>query len=242
MTTPLNDIYALKARVYPMVLVLLPLATTAVSISFQMDLYTRLFLSILVYGALSYLLSQTGRDEGKRKEPWLWNRWGGPPSTQLLRYRNNTLTSTTKSRYHEKLNALYPVNMEISESVERANPAGSDEAYESWVRFLIARTRDTSKYPLLFKENINYGFRRNLWALKPFAVAILGVLLIGCFFYYSHESGTFNPVLFSASYVGNLIVLLLASFFWLFIVSPKWVESIAYSYGQRLLETVESLG
>ncbi|MPR37426.1 hypothetical protein [Salmonirosea aquatica] len=79
MNTSMNDIYALKARVYPMVLVLLPLATTAVSISFQMDLYTRLFLSVVMYGALSYLLSQTGRDEGKRKEAWLWGKWGGHP-------------------------------------------------------------------------------------------------------------------------------------------------------------------
>ncbi|MPR37425.1 hypothetical protein [Salmonirosea aquatica] len=136
---------------------------------------------------------------------------------------------------------LHPVNVEVSESAENTNPAETDEAYESWVRFLISQTRDTAKYPLLFKENMNYGFRRNLWALKPFAIVIVVVSLIGSYFYYFRATGTFNPVLFPSSYLVNLIILLVALTFWLFIVSPRWVESIAYSYGQRLLETVESI-
>ena len=39
-------------------------------------------------------------------------------------------------------------------------------------------TRDTSRFPLVFAENANYGFRRNLWGLRPIGTGVAVVLLL----------------------------------------------------------------
>lgn len=50
---------------------------------------------------------------------------------------------------------------------ERNNPEGADEEYISAIEKVIPKARDEKdKYPLVHQENISYGFRRNLLALK----------------------------------------------------------------------------
>ena len=41
-------------------------------------------------------------------------------------------------------------------------------------------SRDKAKYPLVFEENVNLGFRRNLWAMKPAAVVITAGSAAAC--------------------------------------------------------------
>jgi hypothetical protein len=48
---------------------------------------------------LTALLSQLGRDLGVRKEPSLFQMWGGVPTTRMLSQRLSTLDSTTLNRY-----------------------------------------------------------------------------------------------------------------------------------------------
>ncbi|MBA4105113.1 MAG: hypothetical protein C0485_05090 [Pirellula sp.] len=107
------------------------------------------------------LAAQLGRDLGKQKEPELWLAWGGKPTTQLMRHRDRQLDAITKQRYHNKIAHLIPITIPTPD-VEMAEPGIADDTYDSCVIWLISRTRSTSNYPLLFKENVNYGFRRNL--------------------------------------------------------------------------------
>jgi hypothetical protein len=54
------------------------------------------------------------------------------------------------------------------------------EAYEAGARWLREHTRDTARFALLFKENINYGFQRNALGLRwiGLALALAGALSI----------------------------------------------------------------
>jgi hypothetical protein len=58
------------------------------------------------------------------------------------------------------------------------SPERADEMYQSATDWLLANTRDTQKFGLLFEENMNYGFRRNFWALKPLALCIDAAAII----------------------------------------------------------------
>ncbi|MBK7913910.1 MAG: hypothetical protein IPJ80_10475 [Saprospiraceae bacterium] len=166
------DNYALKARIYPVLIFLAPLILYGCLYSIEFKTITYVVYSALFTGALTYLFSQLGRDQGKAREPSLWTDWGGAPSVQILRWSNSLLDSHTKQRYHQKLQSLCPVQNIPDPNYERTNPSESDEIYKAWGKYLISHTRDCKKYSLLLKENINYGFRRNLWGLRSFAIAL----------------------------------------------------------------------
>ena len=108
------------------------------------------------------LLTQLGRDAGKNKEKGLWDSWGGKPTTQLLRHRDHQLDPNTKSRYHAKLAAIVPGIRMPSPEEEAQDPQAADHVYDSCVKYLIQKTRDHKQFPLLFHENVSYGFRRDL--------------------------------------------------------------------------------
>ena len=61
---------------------------------------------------------------------------------------------------------------------EETCSAWADTKYEEVVRSLREATRDTSRFPLVFAENVNYGYRRNLWGLRPFGTPIAVILTL----------------------------------------------------------------
>jgi hypothetical protein len=44
----------------------------------------------------------------------------------------------------------------------------------------VVQARDRSRFPLVFDENINYGLRRNLWALKRIGIGSCILALVVC--------------------------------------------------------------
>jgi hypothetical protein len=235
------DRYSLNARFYPMVLFYMPVLLLGVLFSIQFEKYTHLFTSLGLLSALSFFLQQIGRDPGKKLEKSLWLSWGGAPSTQLLRWRDRTIDNNTKKRYHNKLHDLCPMDLTPSEQFEKQHPEEADAIYQAWVIFLITKTRDTNKFSLLFTENINYGFRRNLLGLKPYAITLLGLLMIIVYGYYAFSSKSINPSVFSRLFFigeGALIILMVM---WIVKVSPSWVRIPANAYAARLLENIDNL-
>jgi hypothetical protein len=120
---------------------------------------------------------------------------------------------------------------------EEQNLLKADEIYDSCTKYLISKTRDTTKYNLLFKENTSYGFRRNLWGMKTWAIVILFVstivhLILATDFFSNYS---FKPNKDAYLYVGFLMVFI----FWIFIVTPNWIRIVADEYAKRLYETLE---
>src|ERR1700744_691157 len=149
-------IYTLKARLYPIILVFLPIPLLGIVYSFEFKTYVHAVSSIGIAGALTYLLSQIGRDRGKKKEKELWSSWGGTPTTQLLRIKNPLIDIHTKTRYHNKLQTLCPMPILPDQNMENTDLGKADECYAAWSNYLRTQTRDTKKFPLVFKENISY--------------------------------------------------------------------------------------
>ena len=231
------DYYSLKARIYPSFLVLLPLLLLAIFYITNFEIYFHYFTAFATIGLFSYLLSQLGRDKGKLKEKELFKLWGGKPSTQILRHSSELLDKHTKARFHKVLTAKIENIALPTIEEEEQNPLKADEIYESCTKYLISKTRDTAKYNLLFKENTSYGFRRNLWGMKTWAILILIlsaiIHLILATNYFSEYS--FSPNADAYLYAGLFII----SIFWFFIVTPNWIRIVADEYARRLYETLE---
>jgi hypothetical protein len=187
----------------------------------------------------TFLLSQLVRDRGKAKEPILFRRWNGKPTTAMLRYRDPRLNDHTRIRYHMRLGSMLPEINLPTEEQEQADAALADSKYASCVDYLLAKTRDKEGFQLLFQENINYGFRRNLWAMKPVGIAIAVLSLGALAVITALEARTDSVPWFANATVIVITSLLLA--WWLVRITPNWVKTIADAYAIRLLGCIDEL-
>lgn len=233
------DKYSIKARQYPSFLVLLPSFVVSVYYITDIEKYYHYFTAVFSIGLFTFLLSQLGRDKGKSKEPDLHKYFGGKPTTQVLRHDNSHIDSVTKARYHMMLSQKIEGIQIPSVEQEKENGNYADKVYDSCAKFLISKTRDTQKFNLLFKENISYGFRRNLWGMKVWAL----LLLLCCFilhFYFATKAFTvFNC--FETKDIGLFAFLFASTLFWLFVITKNWIKLTAFAYAERLYETLNEL-
>lgn len=233
------DNYTLVARITPAFLVFLPLSISIGLCFPDISIFKRLSGALLIPFSISMLLGQIGRDMGRMKQAALWKSWGGPPTTQYLRHKDTTFNPVLRKKCHRRLEVLLPeINIPTPDE-ENSNPKGADNVYSACTSFLISRTRDHKKFPLVYKENVNYGFRRNAWAMKPFAIilSITGIAICGFFIWFNRRhSGVFSTDLIVAVLL-NLLILM----FWVFWINPGWVRIPANAYAERLLEACDQL-
>lgn len=233
------DSYALRARFFPAALVLLP-AFLGIFAWFPFDsLAGKSAVAAISLAAVAMLLSHLARDLGKRRESDLFQSWDGPPTTRFLRHRDRTLPEETKARYLARIIELVPGIELPSSRSERARPDRADGIYASSVDWLREKTRDRSKFPLVFEENVNYGFRRNLWAMRPAGVAssACGLAAGGSRILFDSLAGTTqSPESVVAICVSALMLTL-----WLLRIRQRWVAQSADAYARRLLASCEEL-
>jgi hypothetical protein len=233
------DKYTYHARLLPVLIALIPLGLgLGVWFPGQTAVWKFTGAFFISFG-LTALLSQLGRDLGKSKEPSLFKMWGGGPTTRMLSQRLSTLDPTTLKRYYAKLRVLLP-DLNIPErSDEVRDPSAANQVYSSCVLFLRENTRDRKRFPLVYAENVNYGFRRNLWALKQVGIwsAALGAISCSLFVVLGIQAKP-STVLFGI--VGALVsgVFLVL---WLFVFNPNWIKLAANAYAERLLGSLDNM-
>jgi hypothetical protein len=235
------DNYSLKARVFAVAILLLPTIIIGIAFSINFKSYNEALTSLGVTAALLYLLSNLGRDKGKQRESLLWEAWGGSPTNKILCFDNGIISLNTKLRYHEKLQQLCPMPYSTSPDFEKTNPNESKDIYRSWTEYLLSKTRDDNKFPLLAKENISYGFRRNLLGLKPYGITLIIIVFISYFVWQVLKSGFHNMSEYPVEFYISEAILVILLFFWLFVVNKSWVRIPAFAYAKRLFETLDTV-
>jgi len=164
------DHYVISARVKPAFFVVLPLAATVIAWWPEAQQLGGAVLTFLVtfgtIGFMSNLISNRGNELQER----LFKELGGAPTTILLRHGDGHLDGYTKERYHRFLEGMIPGLTFPSDAHEQADPSNADACYTSATTFLRERTRDKKKYPLVYADNVAYGYARNLLAMKPWGI------------------------------------------------------------------------
>ena len=89
---------------------------------------------------------------------------------------------------------------------------------------------------LLFKENISYGFRRNLWGMKNIAISIIFIFFFIHFYFITNCFKTLNYI--SPKETGLCLFFLASISIWLFVITKDWIKLVAFSYAERLFETL----
>lgn len=234
-----TDPYDRTARLYPALLAMLPILIAVAATSVLGKRLVTQLLTLAGACGVAYLLANMARMLGKAREAKLFAQWGGTPTTQLLRHRNEFIDPHTKLRYHSflarKLKIEFPTNED-----ELAAPEAADETYRAGVKWLLGKTRDRKRFALLFKENTSYGFHRNGYGLRW-----IGVLLSLCSI--AWVGGVAHPdvkgywsawPLDGLTTIGIEFAIALA---WAIYFSESRVKQAAYAYADILLRTCDDL-
>lgn len=240
MTLPLENVldpYARRARFYPAIACLLPILIGAGTFLDFANLKVSDGLCALFLGIGAFVLSDIVRRLGKEKEKKLLIKWGGWPSVLLMRHDNDVIDSVTKKRYHEKASNLIGQDMPSAEE-ENKNPALADEVYLSVSNKLRANTYDHTKYHMLFKENIGYGFQRNMLGIKNISLFVVFLSILFTVYEASEGFTKFSSITnVDLGVVGALAILAL---YWSYGVSEKAVLLAGNEYARQLLATLDT--
>lgn len=240
------DQYERKSRLYPALLTLAPLISTALLLyggSFQVFSSAA---SILIGCGVLFSFANVAREYGKSKEESLFRKWGGKPTTQLLRHSDSVFDQPSKRRYHALLSKA--INEEFPTPDEEANDSDkADRIYESGIRWLIERTRDKKKYDLIFQENIRYGYYRNMYGLKKYgfvscfiSLSIVAIKNRSIFNELEHTGWRGIGALNEYSLMAILISMLFG-LFWFLKVNELAVQKAAGIYSKQLVQSLDAL-
>jgi nucleoside phosphorylase len=226
------DGYSRQARLTPVLIAASPLLLLGSVALPSLTLAERLVMLALLV-AMVPLFDQLGRAGGRRCEPRLFRRWGGRPTTQLLRWRG-PVSPAVQLRRHDALERVTGTRLPTMDE-EDADSAGADDSYEAAVRVVRARVIDA---PVVLAENRNYGFRRNLFGLRPWGctAAAASIVITAIWAWLIHPSAGQGITL---GLLGGSDVVLLA--LWLGVVREAWVREAAWIYAERLMDQIEVL-
>lgn len=240
----LKDPYEKKARVFPGLLVLMPLLVPLLWIFGPKNPVLTALLGLIGSCGVIYALASISRGMGKRLEEKLVAQWGGMPTTLILRHRDSFLDNHSKRRYHDEIKLKLGIELP-SAADEDANPTAADDTYAGVTRQLRELTRDKS-HALLLKENIAYGFHRNMRAMRPIGIfsclvgGALGLVLSGVI--------QLKPILVDFSNLAEpglpggitLAVAISLLVAWVYF-DESAVKRMGYVYAERLFESLKSL-
>ena len=246
----LFDYYGRRARLYPSLLTGLPLVATIVAwFPALADVKTSgAIVGVGAAAGLFYWLASLTRSAGKGVQKRLLSAWGGWPTTVMLRHRSSSLSGPTRDRYHSYLSCSVQGLTLPTPEEEEQDPTAADEAYVSAVAWLKEQRRGP-EHNLILKENAEYGFRRNLLALKPWGIGLCLVSLISWTAAMLASAPAIPASLSSLQEpLGNLTVaqwgalafVVLALAGWIAVVRDKWVREAGNDYARALLASCDA--
>lgn len=158
------DEYERKARLIPGLLAVVPVALVAVGIGWDKYPAVAVASGLVVGAGAGYLLTVLVRDLGRRAEPKLWKSWGGPPTSTLLSLRTTVTNDKLRDDWRNAVVELTGVRL-LNRAAEMDSPEEADQLIDSAVRQILYLGQ-RAEYPVLARENIQYGFERNLYGFR----------------------------------------------------------------------------
>lgn len=217
------DSYTVRARLAPCLIATLPLAAAVLPYydeSYGWGFFSLVFIQV----SIAILVAQFSRDAGKKIEKDLFT--DEKPHIRFLRFRDSQYPFEKKQKIHEILLYCCP-SIQVSAEFEKSNPEQADRVYSLWCDWLKQHVRKKESFYLVQEENINYGFRRNLYGLKRVWLwSIVGGALIFTVNLLTNE-------IIRAENVTTFIFLACSAISYC-LVSKKWVVMTANEYASQL--------
>lgn len=233
------DLYSLRARITPAAIFLVP-ALLLFLAWWPFEFNEQIFSVLSVVSVLVLILfSHVVRSLGQKAQVDLYKKWEGKPSVLALRHSNSIIDNSIKQRYHQILaNKIHDIVIPSAKS-EAENLIFADAQYNIASEWVLSNTRDKSKYPLIFAENVNYGFWRNMFGLKKYVIILYQPLFMLNFV------SLFEKWITPTKNIGSLDVLSMIScslllVTWVLVIKPSWVKETADDFSRQLYKACDS--
>lgn len=238
----ISDQYERRARLYPALFASSPGIGILIAFLGVDHATFSIIVTVLASCGFFYSLAHVSRDRGKRMQERIFG--DSLPTTVLLRHSDSQIDNLTKGRYHKLLSKAIGQKFPSS-AQEQRDPKSADMIYGSAVRWLKEQTRDRTKFKILSDELMAYGFRRNLYGLRPFGLVLALICLAGSLSF----SGTLS---FEAPFIANEAATIkgpfilagtysvIVFFLWLIRFDESAVREAGFSYAQALLRSCDS--
>lgn len=234
----LFDAYSLRARLFPAIIAAAPsLAALTLLISWKTFGLSNAIATLGIV-VLLFAIADFSRARGRAVEGKLYAQHNGMPSITMFRRNDQTIDAGSKDRYREFLTGKLGVAAPSPEE-ESANQDAADAFYGQCGVWLRQNTRDTKKFPILFGENVTYGFRRNLLGVKALALWLNAIVVAVCAFILWRMSWDIDTPLGSKTTV-VLVVAAAHAAYMLLAVSRNAVWDASRAYGRELILSCES--
>ena len=162
----------------------------------------------------------------------------------MLRHQDCKINKVTKNRYRKFLENNISNLRLVSPKEEQECPSSADEGYQSATDWLLVQTRDRERFRMIYQENINYGFRRNVWALKPHVITIDVILVASLLVVLGGLWTEYFPTALqipAIQLLTSIVICTLHFLVYVIVVTPKWVYTVAQEYAKQLLSACDEL-
>jgi hypothetical protein len=233
------DAYERRARFVPGFVALLPVAVTILGLGLKTQPVIGATLGLLSAIGGPFILATRVRSAGVVLQERLVKEWDGLPSRHALRLCSGGGQDAWSLAQREGWRAAAERVVDVvlpSSDQEASDPQGSDGIYDATVAKLRGLTRDKQKFPLVFEENRNFGYERNLLAVRWAGLSVATVCLIGTVVLLLINPGwTITSVSRLSLWVLSGIDLLVAVF-WCVFPGKSCVLLVARRYTDALME------
>jgi hypothetical protein len=224
------DDYERRARLVPGLLLIAPIALAIVAFGLKDNPVVAAILGALTAFGAPVILANLVRHSGLAAQDALWASWGGKPTTVLLQNAPAAQRQAWRA-------AVEKVSGQQLPAIGQADDEGTYDAATSAV---ISATRDKSRFNLLFVENRNYGYERNLYGLRRFGRLLSATCLLGSATAVGLLAGLAHRHV-RAEWVVGLAALLILTLIWILLPSRDRARTTAYKYGEQLLNAAVEL-
>ncbi|MEU1440906.1 hypothetical protein [Streptomyces mirabilis] len=229
------DDYERRARLAPGLLALLPISVALAVLGLSKAPVVVSIITALSLAGGPIVLAELVRHQGRKVQESLWASWGGSPTVQKLRLRQEGKNSLQRETWRKAVSSVTGIELSSARS-ERANPAKADEAIEVAIGQIRNLTRDEAKFPLVRAENRSYGFHRNLYGIRWTGRSSAFLVVLGVLAYmlwlanFDHQ-----PALTLVNVLALLSTVVCLAIWWI-LPSAVRMESAAERYAYELLQ------
>jgi hypothetical protein len=224
------DDYERRARLVPGLLLVAPVAVTIVMFGLRTNPVVAAIVGSLAAFGAPVVLANFVRHRGLGVQEGLYESWGGKPTTQLLRAG----AAARRKRWRDAVEAVAGYQLPDEEHPD-------DDAYDAAVAVVISQTRDTKRFKLLYNENRNYGYERNLYGLRVLGRAVAATCLAVSLVAIAVLIGLLDREVRDEWLVG-VVVLLALLLLWILLPSRERTRTTAFKYAEQLLDAAVELG
>ena len=223
----LLDPYERKARLIPGLYGFFPIATTITTLGLDKYPVVATLLGLLSTAGGTWVLASWVGDLGRKTQPVLFDRWGGPPTTRALRLREDTDNPVQRDGWRAATQKLTGVTL-FTATEEAADPAGADQRIAAASSQLL-RLGQQGGVAAVRNEEVAFGYQRNMYGFRQVGrlIALACVLIqVGAIFTSWQISA--GACIAGASVAAALLLL------WLLVPSEARAKDAAGRYARQL--------